>query len=624
MRILISLTTIIVLTILLSGCSSSQDPISQPDIESGNTSFLYSGTFDIDLETLSITQKNRQSDTVYDITGFLPDKCPGGCFRYRIVNVVGTVLEIELTIENPLAIQVYDVRLVYTDLFGKTVLNQDSYTDFPGTPITQISPFTAFAKETADRAFPTGPGGIDTETLLLDFPPGSQSAVNYSITAHLPGQTPEPYEISDMSQTGTLTPTGGNAIIRCDVDDHQDNVSAVYLDARPFTGNIAVLQPDVQNPGYWKVEISNTAGAPEGNYKQLIMARSPNPQNINIYNYVEINVSSAIQWKNIRLRTDSPAKDLAVTPDGDLLILYDDAQVWKYTEANYFAQSSATNLFTAEVVQWSQLTPPPSPVKANAFMEVSDVGNIFASNATGAICEHPVGYWPAQSFDPSGIPLGTGPSHCTGGPIQDVYCYKSGSGGYNLHHVVIAPDSSGAQSNMYREYYGSWGWAQQYGQECYGPGYNQLIGINVVAAESAGVDKFWALEDSPDYYGARFIQDTFFYYHYNNAYFGTGTQTEADECWNEASDLTSDINENLYVLDKMSDGSGRIKGFTADATGGTSLGHFDVPDDVDPTPLRIEGSDVSGNFGNLVFVLHGDFGTNGCYLSVFLPDEIPW
>lgn len=286
------------------GCSSSSTSPTQPDTPDipdvasslSDANLLYSGTFDIDIDNLTITQSDsRQSEVVYNITGFLPDKCPGGCFRFTIVNVIGTVLEIELTIENPLAIQVYDVTIEYIELFGKSVLNPDSYTDFLGTPITEFYPFTAFMKETSERAFPVGPVGIDTETLFLDFPPGTPSSVHYAITASLPGQIGAPYEISEMAQDGELTSSGGSAEISCKVDDHQDNISAVFLDSTPFTGGPVQMQPDPLNPGYYKVEISNTAGAQLGSYMQKIMALSPNPQNISTYNYVEITVAGGVE-----------------------------------------------------------------------------------------------------------------------------------------------------------------------------------------------------------------------------------------------------------------------------------------------------------------------------------------
>jgi outer membrane protein assembly factor BamB len=299
MRKLLLLVAAMSLLMVYVGCSSSSQLPTQPntpnlpqgDNSSNGTELLYSGTFEIDLDTRTITRTDdRQSDYIYDITWFLPDKCPGGCFRYAIVGVVGTVLEIELTMENPLAIQAFDVRVEYLNLYGKTVLNPDSYTDFLGTPITDVFPFTAFAKEHPDRAFPMGPGGIDTETMFLDFPPGANPSVDYAITAHLPGPTLEPYEMTEMTQAGELTPSGGLATISCRVYDHQDNVSGVYMNATPFTGGPVQLLPVVGNPGYYDVEISNTAGAPVGEYVQLIMALSANPQNVSTYNYVEISV----------------------------------------------------------------------------------------------------------------------------------------------------------------------------------------------------------------------------------------------------------------------------------------------------------------------------------------------
>jgi hypothetical protein len=252
---------------------------------------MYSGSFEIDLDSQTIsTVEPRQSDFVYDITGFLPDKCPGGCFRFAIISIVDTVFEIELTLENPIAIQAYDLRVVYLDTFNKTVLNPDSYTDFMGTPINGIFPFTAFMKESPERAFPIGPGAIDTETLFLDFPSGLSSLVSYAITASLPSNAGEPYEIGGMSQSGMLTPSGGSATISCSVDDHQDDVSSVFLDAILFTGTPVEMLP--VGSSVFEVEISNTEGAPIGAYNQLMMALSPNAQNISTYNYVEISVSN--------------------------------------------------------------------------------------------------------------------------------------------------------------------------------------------------------------------------------------------------------------------------------------------------------------------------------------------
>ncbi|MCD6218369.1 hypothetical protein J7L05_11015 [bacterium] len=64
---------------------------------------------------------------------------------------------------------------------------------------------------------------VPINSLYLDCPPGP-SSITYAITASLPDQTGEPYEISEMPSSGILTPTGGLATISCRVDDHQDDV----------------------------------------------------------------------------------------------------------------------------------------------------------------------------------------------------------------------------------------------------------------------------------------------------------------------------------------------------------------------------------------------------------------
>ena len=350
------LISLFIITAIFAGCSNSSGNPTMPgtdapqdEIQKEGASLAYMGSFEIDIETMTISQNPRSADYIYNITGFLPDKCPGGCFRFTIVNVVGTVLEIELTVENPLAIQVYDLRLEYLNLFGKTVLNPDNYTDFLSTPISGIKPFTAFAKDYPNRAFPVGPGGMDTQTMFLDFPPGSAAAVSYAITVSLPGNTLDPYMISEMAQSGALTTSGGNATISCKVDDHQDNVSAVYLNSTPFTGGPRQMLPDPLNPGYFKVDISNTQGALVGDYNQLIMALSPNGQNVSTYDFVEITVSTGAPEDPIAIIDTLPDPPNVFTsnaliifdgsrsydPDGGPITLYEWDFKWDGNPVNF-------------------------------------------------------------------------------------------------------------------------------------------------------------------------------------------------------------------------------------------------------------------------------------------------
>lgn len=287
-----------IILFIFTGCSSSSNLPTQPnssglpdaELSNSNTEVLLAGTLEFDLDSMTITQiDNRQSDTIYLIPSSILSSCPGGCFKFTIVSIVGSIIEVELELENPTSIQAYDIRLVCTELIGFEVMNPDSYTDFPGRPIWDVNPFIAMGKEHPNRAFPIEPGGIDTETLYLNYD-GGFCSIEYAITASFPSNVGEPYEISGMNQTGVLTPSGGIATISCRVDDYQDDVSGVYLDAIPFTGSPVELLSI--GGDLYEVEISNTAGAPLGVYNQLIMALSPNPpQDISTYNYVEITVS---------------------------------------------------------------------------------------------------------------------------------------------------------------------------------------------------------------------------------------------------------------------------------------------------------------------------------------------
>lgn len=302
MRNAIFSLTIMVLFLLVMGCSqTTKSPITSDEAlipatttDTSGVEVIQSGTLIIDPDTWTISSIERTSDTVFNITGFLPAKCPGGCFRFRIVGIVGTVLEIELTLENPYALQAYDCRAVYIDSYGKEVLNPDSYTNFGRKPTVNVYPFTAFMKEDDSRAFPIGPSGIDSETLYLNFPPGAIAAVDYAITASFPNQTLDPYEISDMSQQGDLYPSGGSAMISCRVLDHQNDVSTVDLNATPLTGGWVSMQKSITDPEIWTAQISNTQSAPIGSYILLIKTYSPNAQNIYTLNFIEAEVTEEV------------------------------------------------------------------------------------------------------------------------------------------------------------------------------------------------------------------------------------------------------------------------------------------------------------------------------------------
>lgn len=324
-----------------------------------------------------------------------------------------------------------------------------------------------------------------------------------------------------------------------------------------------------------------------------------------------------VPQKNIRLREDMLARDIALEPDGDLLVLYEDAQVWRYYEASGYGHQCADYIFTAEVVPWTDIGRP-----CDAFIDVSDDGNIFCSADDGT--DFGLDSWPAQDFTPNGTPIGSAPAIGTGGPIPDLYTYPSG-GAYSNNEMIIAPNSTGTQNNMYR-FAGYWVQIYQTDGENAETGYDKVKLINVVAAEGSSGNQFWTLEDAPDYYASRWMHTgpTWGHFNFDGAWFGTGLPAIDDHdntSWVNAKDLTMDSEGRFYVLDELSSGQGRIKLFESGSPGAALiLNVAGDPDTINGVPLRIEGGKyVSPDYGNMVFVLHGE--TVPCMLSVFFPED---
>lgn len=273
------------LFVLCIGCSSSKSPATispladdTPIMNPVGTGheIMASGTFEIDLENMEIRDITDRSTALhYNITGFL-----SGYFKYFIVSWQLPYVTLRLEITNPTALQVYDVRIIYTNLYGKEVLNPDGYTNFldpAGDP--DFNPFHYFAKEYPNQAFPVGPGGVDSEILELYWPTGASTWVTYVIECSLGGNAAEPYKIRDIETEGIITPIGGGMKVMCTVDDWQGDITSVtmlandiydedqiiyrYLDTNTFIGSIV-----------------NLGEVTPGEYTVWLKAKSPNPNNI--------------------------------------------------------------------------------------------------------------------------------------------------------------------------------------------------------------------------------------------------------------------------------------------------------------------------------------------------------
>jgi len=336
--------------------------------------------------------------------------------------------------------------------------------------------------------------------------------------------------------------------------------------------------------------------------------------------------------KNIPLRP-SPwiARDLAVDPaNGDLHVLYywndtaDDkhwTETYKYSPCDLYSDPGGAFHTANEGAKYFRID-----VSSTHY-------SLIGGGHTG--CSGKV-----RNITPDGIDIGPNWVIHT----VDLWAFNDGTEPWPLDHVTLygwgSPpwNPGGHNTYVYRAPYPDTfdDWYQAavvyWGDETW-TGYDRIYGNHVRGCEPvASGNSFWAVKDAGtsgenDYWGTLWRLDdpgTFTGVNWDGEWFGVGYQTENDEGWYDAQDMTRDANDNLLVLDMLSDGSGRIKAFVGDDTGGAPVAAMDVPDEINNTPISVDSSDYYDPlYGNLLYVLHGD-SNDWYYLSIFFEDETPW
>ncbi len=111
----ISLFFLLVSACFIAACSSNtpvniNDSTPEAAFSTGETAIAGSGQIVLDPSGTAEIIPDRNAEWHYNVTSLLASGCPGGCFKFTIQNVTGEVWTIELSIENPTALQVHDVR----------------------------------------------------------------------------------------------------------------------------------------------------------------------------------------------------------------------------------------------------------------------------------------------------------------------------------------------------------------------------------------------------------------------------------------------------------------------------------------------------------------------------------
>jgi hypothetical protein len=317
-HVLALLLSIMLLSVL--GCSSGSPTTptgasnSQPTPDSLNYQVLSAGVMNLETGTV---EPDREAEGYLNVTGLV-----GSNFRYTINGWSSPgVLDITLSLNNASSLTVNDVYIVFEELTGKKVMNQDGMIDIYGA--NDLDPFIAFRKESPTRAFPPG---LDTEPLLLSYP-GSGIYVSYFIIAHLGGNTGGVWNLTDWTATGSLYPSGGSSDVTVKVWDWQNDVSGVVADTTVLTGGYKVFIKSA-TPQIWGATIVNSAGAPVGDYSILVRAQSPASPTYSYYKTFTLEVvsegtSHVSPVANITKPANDMWWDIGVAPDGPVYVCAD-------------------------------------------------------------------------------------------------------------------------------------------------------------------------------------------------------------------------------------------------------------------------------------------------------------
>jgi hypothetical protein len=412
--------------------------------------------------------------------------------------------------------------------------------------------------------------------------------------------------------------SGGELSLELEIWDHFNaEVNQVYIES---PGNFDAIGPltltgaDPYSATY-VVDITSVTPA-EGSIQLLIIAESEYTgyqgllpgKPITAYFTHDVIVDNEPpnpSLKNIPLREGFDAMDIAVDhADGDLLILYSDGAIWRYTEAGNYQDGNQLCLTYEPGIQFMDIAPNSNIGVAGFWMNEADKLKVYDPDGnlinnvnidSGACWAHDVTGFTGHTYTnmigllSSTCPLG---SHLRWRfyepPAFTAYWYANlldnACGASKIHRDTVMGTEAG-NIDMWYVYY--------------------LEGA-VPGCDEYRVQRLYRAT------GTDIVNDL------SVSWGGMHSDDMVEGFW-DPQDITRDADNDFYILDILSTGDPAIKKYAED---GAPIGEpFGDTATISGTPLRIEGSDYTGPQGNLLFVLHD--GSPGDMLSVFFPSEIP-
>jgi len=293
------LSMIIFSIFICSGCSKGlnnptstplNDSVNLPEMHFNTTSedrtFLGMWDAEFDLENLTVELvPNRDVNAHFNVTLIIPGP------QIDIINFNGQtgMVEVDITIDNPSAINAFDLRfIVMTDTVGHMLQDPDNWTDLYDQPGgLPVNPFIAYAKGETNRLFAGPSQHMENMTIFL---PALNPNVTFAIDASVPGNCTEPYKIDSFVQYESLTPsTSSSTTLDVTVHDWQDNINSVHIYCPSITGvQLYPFAVDGVNPNLFHAVLTNTMGAGIGQYDAFILSFSSDSGGLALYEAVKI------------------------------------------------------------------------------------------------------------------------------------------------------------------------------------------------------------------------------------------------------------------------------------------------------------------------------------------------
>jgi len=336
------LTAMLIALLAITGCAGGSnaptapgDPVI-PDIPKPTAAAgrHLMGMWEIsyDLNALScVVTPLRDAQAHYNITQMVQ---PPSCYHCLTVVVkeyskAFHVLHVNVKLYNSLGITGYDVRgIIFTDDYGHSLYNADGWTplyDIPGGK--DINPFKAYLADANPYDYPNrGFLGMVQEVMpyhiKIPTPPEFNKIV-FAMDASFPGNCEEPYQLDSYSlkgfyQTDISDVPGSEGYVSIEAHDWQDDITSITFSCPDVIGDTPVeCQQGSYN--YWTADITNSLGAPPGEYEALFTAHSEGSGDLAMYNLVNLVVKKPLlapTMHEVPLSAEFPVADICVPGDG--------------------------------------------------------------------------------------------------------------------------------------------------------------------------------------------------------------------------------------------------------------------------------------------------------------------